>query len=222
VEAAEEEEAAAAQAIGRDSGKGGAEGTGADAPYEFPAPDLEFAQGRMDDIARAFTSSGEINTEVILSHQRENGERMMGKITIEDAFTSRELLSDAIAFVRGQLITQTARCICICVPKSKIMYPLVWWAGNWPFSIEQDGVFLELVSREGIKTWFLPLESGGLNLLKGVELDASCNLLWSMPSLFPPGTKTPEWQEPPKVPVDDPWAEFFAQGAEEEAKKNKQ
>lgn len=46
---------------------------------------------------------------------------------------------------------------CVCVRKSTMLYPLVWWAGTWPFDINQDGVFVELSSAatKHMGTWFM-------------------------------------------------------------------
>lgn len=65
--------------------------------------------------------------------------------------TRRSLLIDTH---RGMLPSTQV----VVAAKSKIKYPLAWWAGDWPFSsLEQEGVFVELHTRHGAEpvTWFL-------------------------------------------------------------------
>lgn len=75
----------------------------------------------------------------------------------------------------------------VVAPKSKIKYPMAWWAGEWPFPLEQAGVFVELHTRSGAEavTWFLP-EGYGLSALgEAVRLPADCGLLVDMRPIFP-------------------------------------
>jgi hypothetical protein len=77
---------------------------------------------------------------------------------------------------------------CVVVRKSTMLYPLVWWAGSWPFDGEQDGVFCEVTAPRSkhLSTWFMPLGSGrGVALGDPVRLDDDCALLLDVPSLFP-------------------------------------
>ena len=77
---------------------------------------------------------------------------------------------------------------CVVVRKSTMLYPLVWWAGSWPFDVEQDGVLCEVTSPncKHLSTWFMPLGSGrGVALGDPVRLDDDCALLLDVPSLFP-------------------------------------
>ncbi|KAK3287622.1 hypothetical protein CYMTET_4878 [Cymbomonas tetramitiformis] len=112
----------------------------------------------------------------------------IGKIEIEGAFVSREMLASAFEYVKSQHATAFANCACVIARKSSMLYPLVWWAGSWPFDIDQDGAFVELVlpgAAMMARTWFMPLAGGGGHLEKGVELDIDCSIMYDLPSMFP-------------------------------------
>lgn len=157
-------------------------------PSGIPQDQIDFATKMMDMYAREFVDSGELPSVIYMRHMNIDGQdEGTGKVIIEDAFTSSETLEDSMTFVRGQHFTASARSSVVFVPKSKVLYPLVWWAGTWPFEIEQDGVFAELATRKATKVWFMPLEDGATNLMRGVPLEQDCSLLAEVETMFPPG-----------------------------------
>lgn len=69
----------------------------------------------------------------------------------------------------------------VVVPKSKVQYPLAWWAGDWPFaSVDQEGVFVELHSSSGATpvTWFLVSRRVDPAVAAGGRLRESCRSRW--------------------------------------------
>ncbi len=66
-----------------------------------------------------------------------------------------------------------------------MQYPHVWYAGHWPeaLPIGAEGVFCELLTRNGSATWFLPADGGVLE--PAVRLARDCALLEQPRALFP-------------------------------------
>ena len=123
----------------------------------------------------------------------------IGVIKIDGAFESPAALREALGFVRSQHFVHTAHAAVVIAQKRDVRYPKVWWAHPWPIfsknggangaeegegaegggwkerearpSPEADeGVFVELHTREGHATWFLPAASDGDGLGDAVLL----------------------------------------------------
>ena len=71
------------------------------------------------------------------------------------------------------------------VARADVHYPHVWYAGRWPeaLGVHAPGVFVELLTRAGVCTWFLA-DAGGV-LQAAVPLPRDCALLEEPRTLFP-------------------------------------
>jgi len=151
-----------------------------------------FANQCMDMCRTEYAEKSDVTSLVAMYHGDLTNKELpknggMGKIVIDGAFQSSDMLRSALEYVRSQHTTLDASIACVCVRKSTMLYPLVWWAGTWPFDINQDGVFVELSSAatKHMGTWFMPLSANGNTLLPAQKLDSDCSMLVDMPSVFP-------------------------------------
>ena len=138
--------------------------------------ELSFHAGIVDELQTLLFRGdiGAVETEVRMLHHKEGGPET-GRIAIDGAFQSCARLESACAFIRGLHIVGTdASAAVVIVPRSKVSFPLVWYAGSWPDELraEDGGVFVELHTRAGVaRTLFLTAAGDK------VTLPADCALL---------------------------------------------
>eukprot|EP00238_Polyblepharides_amylifera_P001082 CAMPEP_0196573002 /NCGR_PEP_ID=MMETSP1081-20130531/2972_1 /TAXON_ID=36882 /ORGANISM="Pyramimonas amylifera, Strain CCMP720" /LENGTH=397 /DNA_ID=CAMNT_0041890549 /DNA_START=181 /DNA_END=1374 /DNA_ORIENTATION=+ len=163
-------------------------------PAELRQEEEAFARECMAVVSTEFARTGEAAATVWMRHVDASSAseatggpaHKLGKIVVEGAFRAADTLRSAVEFVRSQHTTAHASAAIVTVRKRTMLYPLAWWAGEWPLSIEVDGVFAELHSaaHRTTRTWFMALEEENQILLEPVELKEDCGLLVDMPSIF--------------------------------------
>lgn len=148
---------------------------------------LSFAEECMSDVYGSFMDAGAAATQLRLLHVTPDGGRTYGHISLDGAFASASALHSALAFVRGQHTTAFAQAAVLVVDRADVVFPCVWFAGTWPEELPFDarGVFVQLISRGGARTWFLHQRGSNNTMLDPKrELPDDCRLVDDVKAIF--------------------------------------
>jgi tetratricopeptide (TPR) repeat protein len=139
-----------------------------------------FVEECISEVHASFMASGTAETELRLLHVTPDaGRRQFGRVALDGAFASSSTLRSALAFVRGQHTTADAHAAVLIVDRAQVCFPCVWYAGHWPEELPLDarGVFVQLITRKGSRTWFLNRRGSSSMLDPECELPQDCHLV---------------------------------------------
>jgi len=138
-----------------------------------------FVEECISEVHASFMASGTAETELRLLHVTPDAGRQFGRVALDGAFASSSTLRSALAFVRGQHTTADAHAAVLIVDRAQVCFPCVWYAGHWPEELPLDarGVFVQLITRKGSRTWFLNRRGSSSMLDPGCELPQDCHLV---------------------------------------------